>query len=77
MQIYYQLLYFQVLKIVTSIFPVALQLANITPASKKSSKNSKGTYRPERILPNVPKIYDRLIFSKINDYFEGPFHEWA
>ena len=46
----------------TSIFSVALKLANITLIFKKASKNSTENCRPESILPNVSKIYEPLLF---------------
>ena len=62
--------------IVTSVFPSALILANITPVFKKASKNSKENYSPASILPDVLKIYERLLFRRINDYFKGLFFKY-
>ena len=62
--------------IVTSVFPSALILANITPVFKKASKNSKENYSPVSILPNVSKVYEPLLFRRINDYFEGLFSKY-
>ena len=62
--------------IVTSVFPAALKLANITPVSKKASENSKENYRFVSILPNVSKIFERLLFRQINDYFECLFSKY-
>ena len=56
--------------IVTSNFPAAFKLAKITPAFKKASKCFVENYRRVRILPDVSKIYEHLLFKEMNDYFE-------
>ena len=62
--------------IVTFIFPAALKLANAAPVFKKASRNSRENYRPVSVLPNVSKIYKRLLFDQINAYFEGLFSKY-
>ena len=54
-----------------SIFPSDLKLADITPAYKKKSKNSKDNYRPVRILSNIYKIYERCIYDQIQLFFNS------
>ena len=61
--------------IVTSIFPAALKLPNVTPVFKKA-KNFKENYRPVSTLLDVPKINERLLFNEINEYFEGLFSKY-
>ena len=39
-----------------SVFPSALNLANITPVHKKDSKSKKDHYGPMSVLPNISKI---------------------
>ena len=53
-----------------SVFPSTLKLANITPVHKKDSKSKKDHYRPISVLPNISKIYERLFFKQISEYFE-------
>ena len=53
--------------IVTSIFPAALKLTNITPAFEVVSKNSKKNNKPVSIFPNASKIYEGLLFNQINE----------
>ena len=60
----------------SSIFPSLLKLANITPVHKKDSKNSKNNYRPVSILSNISKIYERLMFKQISEYFEQFFSKY-
>lgn len=62
--------------IATFTFSASLELANTTPVFKKASKDFKGNYMPVSILPNVPKIYERLLFKQINYYFEGLFSKY-
>ena len=37
---------------------------------KKYSKSKKDHYRPISVLPNISKIYERLFFKQISEYFE-------
>ena len=53
-----------------SVFPSALQLANITPVHKKDLKSKKDHYRPISVLPNICKIYESYFFKQILEYFE-------
>ena len=52
------------------IFPNSLKNAIITPFHKKGAKTSKDNYRPVSILSNISKIYKRLLFIQISEYFE-------
>ena len=51
-------------------FPSYLKNAIITPAHKKGTKTSKDNYRPVSILSNISKIYEKLMFKQISEYFE-------
>ena len=53
-----------------SIFPNSLKYAIITPVHKKGAKTSKDNYRPVSILSKISKIYERLMFKQISEYFE-------
>ena len=52
------------------VFPSYLKNPIITPAHNKSPKTSKDNYRPVSILSNISKIYERLMFKQISEYFE-------
>ena len=52
------------------IFWNSLKNAIITPVHKKGAKTSKDNYRPVSILSNISKIYERLLFKQISEYFE-------
>ena len=54
-----------------SIFPKSLKNTIITPVHKKGSKASKDNYMPVSILSIISKIYGRIMFKQISEYF-GP-----
>ena len=45
--------------------------ADLTPAYKKKSKNSKDYYRPISILSNISEIYERCLYDQIQNFFEN------
>ena len=53
-----------------SIIPNSLKNAFITPVHKKRTNTSKDNYRPINLLSNISKIYERLMFKQISEYFE-------
>ena len=53
-----------------SCLPSDLKFADVTPAYKKKSKNSKDNYRPVSILSNISKVYERCIYDQMEAYFE-------
>ena len=57
----------------TGEFPQEFKNADIIPLHKKKEKSDKTNYRPVSILPNLCKIYERLIYSQLYDYFDKMF----
>ena len=55
----------------SSLFPDRLKLADVSPVFKNGNKNDKLNYRPVSILPTISKIYERLIFYQVNEYFDS------
>ena len=55
----------------SSKFPSTLTLADIIPVFKKGDKEYKNNYRPVSILPNMSKIFERIIFRQISNYMES------
>ena len=49
-----------------SVFPDSLKQADIKPVYKKDSRNEKENYRPVSILPNLSKIYERCLYTQMN-----------
>ena len=53
----------------SSKFPSILTLADIIPVFKKGDKECE--YQPVSILPNMSKIFERIIFRQISNYMES------
>ena len=51
-------------------FPQAFKHADITPVHKKKEKSYKINYRPVSIISNLSKIYVKLIYNQLRDYFD-------
>ena len=47
-----------------------LKHADVTPIHKKKDKSDKTDYRHVSILPNISKIYEKLIYKQLYDYFD-------
>jgi exonuclease III len=54
----------------TGIFPDRLKLAKITPIFKKGDPHECGNYRPISILPTISKVFEKIILSQLNNYFD-------
>ena len=65
------LAYYNVSVVKSSKFPSILTLADIIPVFKKGEKECKNNYRPVSILPNMSKIFERIIFRQISNYMES------
>ena len=53
-----------------------MKYAEITPIHKKDDKTDKENYRPITILPNLSKLYERLIYNQIYSYFQTVFSKF-
>ena len=54
----------------TSVFPLSIKLANVTPAHKKGNRSEKDNYRPVSILLNLLKVFERCIYNQIVQFFD-------
>ena len=45
------------------------------PTHKKGKKDMKGNYRPVSILPNLSKIFEKLMFKEMPQFFDKIFSE--
>ena len=54
----------------TSVFPLSMKLANVTPVHKKGNRSEKDNYRPVSILPNLSKVFERCIYNQIAQFFD-------
>ena len=50
-----------------------MKYADVIPTHKKDDKTDKENYRPIRILPNLSKVYERLMYNQIYPYFDTLF----
>ena len=57
----------------TSSYPSLLKRPDITPVHKKDSKSEKKNYRTVSILSNIPKVYERIMFKEMSEFFESSF----
>ena len=52
-------------------FPCVLKHAGVIPAHKKEIKSDKANYRPVSILPNLSKIYEKLMYQQLYEHFNS------
>ena len=52
------------------IFPKPWKQANVTPIHKKGDKTDVSNYRPISVLPICGKIFERIIYNSLYNYFE-------
>ena len=62
--------------IYNGIFPNNLKHADITPTIKKIDRLHKTNYRPISILPTLSKVYEKLFYNQIYNYFNGIFSKY-
>ena len=53
----------------TGIFPDKLKIAKITPLFKKGDESIVDNYRPISVLPALSKIFEKIAFIQLYDYF--------
>ena len=53
-----------------------MKYVEVTPIHKKDDKTDKENYRPISILPNLSKVYDRLMYNQIYPYFDTLFSKF-
>ena len=53
-----------------------MKYSDVKPIHKTDDKTEKGDYRPIRILPNLRKIYEKIMYSQIYLYFNGMFFKF-
>ena len=51
------------------VFPEKLKIAKVLPLHKKDDKDIFDNYRPISLLSSISKIFERVMFNQINDYF--------
>ena len=53
-----------------------MKYAEVTSIHKKDDKADKESYRPISILPNLSKVYKRLMYNQIYPYFPSTFSKF-
>ena len=51
-------------------FPDSWKKANVTPVFKKGDKQNKNNYRPISILPNIGKVFERVVYQEVYSFFK-------
>ena len=52
-------------------FPCVLKHADVVSVYKKQIKSDKANYRPVSVLPNLSKIYEKLIYQQLYEHFNS------
>lgn len=55
----------------TGIFPDALKIAKVKPLYKKGDSSLLNNYRPISLLPTISKVFERVIYIQLYDYFNS------
>ena len=59
-----------------STFITSMRYAEVTPTHQKDDQTDKENYRPISILPNLSKVYERLMYDQIYPYFQTIFSKF-
>ena len=57
-------------------YPNGLKYADVTPVFKKDDKSGKSKNRPISILPNLGKVYERIMQNQISPYLNKIFSKY-
>ena len=60
----------------SSVFPDNLKSAQVVPLHKKNSTLAKSNYRPVSILPMFSKIFERVLFNQMIEFFDLHFNPY-
>jgi hypothetical protein len=61
------------LSLSTGIFPTAWKLANVVPIYKKAEEYLTSNYRPISLLSILAKVFERVVFKYLFNYFRDNF----
>ena len=53
----------------SGIFPDKFKIAKVIPLYKKDDPFVLGNYRPISLLPAISKLFERVLFNQIHDFF--------
>ena len=57
--------------ITTGIFPDSFKISKITPIFKKGDVSLLSNYRPISLLPTISKIFERILYNQLYEYFNS------
>jgi hypothetical protein len=60
----------------TDVFPDRLKKAQVTPLFKKNYPLVISNYRPVIILPIFSKLFEKVIETQLNDFFDSIFNPY-
>lgn len=52
-------------------FPDTLKIAKVTPIHKSGNKSDPGNYRPISVLPILSKIFERILYTRLETYLNS------
>ena len=56
--------------LINNRFPNTWKMANVLPLYKKDGKDQCSNYRPVSVLPIVSKLFERIIFKNVYNFFQ-------
>jgi retron-type reverse transcriptase len=58
------------LSLENGIFPTKLKLAKVIPLFKQGDRTNVNNYRPISLLPQFSKIFEKVFYNRLSDFFE-------
>ena len=58
-------------RITTGVFPDSLKVSKIIPLFKKGDSSLLSNYRPISLLPTISKIFERILYNQLYEYFDN------
>ena len=52
-----------------SVFPSDFKMARVAPIFKSDDREDLNNYRPISVLPTVARVFERLIYEQLYNYF--------
>ena len=58
-------------------FPDKLKKSEVIPLYKKQDPLKKENYRPISLLPHVSKVFERILYTQINNYMQNKLSKYV